>query len=640
MAEEPKKKNVFQKVAALVKDLVEWVEETFGDPALSAQIRADLGLDPTAQFTPSGATPAAKAKIDEFVKKQDVDEASLLAVVAEVKGLVDTLMAFADAVKADGVSADDVFWLIFKVWVADSLRARNPSAYGLMSLAGLLTQEDEAIGSLDLAPIGRWMKGDVAADAAAVIDRFSFLVGTTVVMLDAMWDKAGGVIDAAYGWDPDPDDDAASTAVASRALSVLFHLPVVPVSPLLSLIMVPAEDGGPGIVLSVGGAVELGFDIGDTTVRVSAGANGAFAVYLGAGSPRALSGLTPSLAVRTEPKPGHEGTPALVLGTSDASRLEIGAFVAGLEIGADFAGVRFGVRRGKLVISLGQGDGFLRNLPGGNIEAPFDLGVLIDTKGGFRFEGGTGLKINLPVAASLFGVFTIQYLELELVLGERVRLELRGGFSTHLGPFSAAVDKLGIGADLTALSRGAALDTVLKFLPPKGIGLRLDAGVVKGGGYLFIDAERGEYAGALELTIVGVFSVKAICLITTKRPDGSEGWSLLLSDFRSIRDPHRLRHLSHRNRRADRPAPPDGPAGSHRRDEVRGARRRPVPGESGRRRPPHHQPLPAAVPDRTGHPDPGSDARAGVQRTADRVRAARSAVRSPQRARRRSADGA
>ena len=67
-------------------------------------------------------------------------------------------------------------------------------------------------------------------------------------------------------------------------------------------------------------------------------------------------------------------------------------------------------------------------------------------------------------------------------------------------------------------------------MPPKGIGLLLDAGVVKGGGYLFIDADRGEYAGALELKIA-MFSIKAIAMITTKRPDGSAGWSLLLLIF-------------------------------------------------------------------------------------------------------------
>ena len=107
----------------------------------------------------------------------------------------------------------------------------------------------------------------------------------------------------------------------------------------------------------------------------------------------------------------------MVVGFSDSSRLEIGAFGFGVEIGADHAGARISARRGKVVIGLGQGDGFLKNLPGGTVEVPFDLGLLADTKNGVRFDGGTGLRVNLPVAATVGGVFTVQYLMLELEIG-------------------------------------------------------------------------------------------------------------------------------------------------------------------------------------------------------------------------------
>jgi hypothetical protein len=529
--EKKEKPNFFQKVVRWVEEMVEWVEATFSDPVLSAQIRADLGLDASGAASTRSVDPGTKAKIEEFACKQDIDEASLMAVVAEVKALVDTGMTFADAVKTQGVGGMDVLWLLFKVWVADSLRARNPAAYGLCRLVGIITEDDEALGTLDLGPIGRLLEGKARGDAEDVIDRLSFLVGTTVVALDSLVGVVGGAIDAAYGWDPEPTDDPTSVGVAGRALTVKIHLPDLPVSPVVTLIGVPTAHGGPGILLSLGAALQVSHTVGNTTYTFSAGANGAFAVYIGAGSPRVLGGFTPSVALRTEPAQGAAGKPALLLGTSNASRLEIGALAWGIEVGADFAAFRLAVRRGKLVVSLGKGDGFLRSLPGGSIEVPFDLGLIADTKHGVRFEGGTGLKVNLPVAASLFGVFTVQYVELELVLGARVQLDLRGGFSLKLGPFSAAVDKLGLAADLTALTKGADVGSVVKFLPPKGIGLRLDAGVVKGGGYLFIDAERGEYAGALELTFVGICSVKAICLVTTKRPDGSEGWSLLLLIF-------------------------------------------------------------------------------------------------------------
>ena len=183
------------------------------------------------------------------------------------------------------------------------------------------------------------------------------------------------------------------------------------------------------------------------------------------------------------------------------------------------------------MIALGKGDSFLRQLPGGNIEVPFEVSLVGSTSTGIHFEGGTRLRVNLPVSASLFGVFTVQFLELELVTEPEVSLDIRGGFSLTLGPFAASIDRVGVSLALQQLGDGIEhLDDFVRFAPPRGIGLVLDAGVVKGGGFLFIDSARGEYAGALELKFL-TWSIKAIGLLSTKRPDGSDGWSLLLFVF-------------------------------------------------------------------------------------------------------------
>ena len=542
--------NLFQKFARWAEELVEWIQETFGDPEMALLIRADLGLDATAQVQPGSVSEATKNTIAEFVAKQDVDALAFAATVAEITALVDTGMTFAEAVKSQGADARDVFWLLFRLWANDWLRVRNPSAYGLMALLGLIVEDDEMLGQLDLGPLADIFTGDW--DAEPFLDRLSFVVGSVLVGLEAKSRAIGGAIDAGYGWDPSPGDSPEAVSVAGRAVTIKVNLPVeegVSADPMVTLIAVPRAHGGPGLVVSVGGMLDVEIPGDQATYHLVLGANGAFTSYIGAGDPVLMVGGTPSIALRVEPKaPGAGsaeaaagggggaaeaagGRPALVVGLSDSCRLEVGAFAFGLEVGADHAGARVTARRGKVVIGLGQGDGFLKNLPGGSIEVPFDLGLLADTKNGVRFDGGTGLRVNLPVAASLAGVFTVQYLLLELQIGERVDLQLTGGFSVRLGPFQASVDQLGVGTDLTAMFTGGDLAEVVRFLPPKGIGLRLDAGVVKGGGYLFIDAERGEYAGALELSIAGIISVKAIALITTRRPDGSEGWSLMLLIF-------------------------------------------------------------------------------------------------------------
>ncbi len=68
----------------------------------------------------------------------------------------------------------------------------------------------------------------------------------------------------------------------------------------------------------------------------------------------------------------------------------------------------------------------------------------------------------------------------------------------------------------------------LGFIPPKGIGLTVDAKSVKGGGFLFHDEGKHQYAGVMELSLSGVIALKAIGLLATRLPDGSKGYSLII----------------------------------------------------------------------------------------------------------------
>ena len=111
-----KKKGFFQKLAQLVKDLVEWVEETFSDPELSAEIRSDLGLDRDNPATPAPPDGARLARIEAFAAKEDIDEASLLEVVADIKAEVEAIIDFIEAARADQVDARVLFATMFKLF--------------------------------------------------------------------------------------------------------------------------------------------------------------------------------------------------------------------------------------------------------------------------------------------------------------------------------------------------------------------------------------------------------------------------------------------------------------------------------------------------------------------------------------------
>ena len=113
-----------------------------------------------------------------------------------------------------------------------------------------------------------------------------------------------------------------------------------------------------------------------------------------------------------------------------------------------------------------------------------------------------------------------------------LKLGVAAQFTTNLGPLKAVVDHIGTNIPITFPAGGGGnlgfANIDFGFQPPNGIGLSLDGGGFKGGGFLKINAEKGEYAGVLELEFQLLFSVKAIGILNTKMPDGSPGFSLII----------------------------------------------------------------------------------------------------------------
>jgi hypothetical protein len=197
---------------------------------------------------------------------------------------------------------------------------------------------------------------------------------------------------------------------------------------------------------------------------------------------------------------------------------------------------------GKLHISADGADGFLATLLSGvSIDANFDLGFGWTTGKGFYFTGSTALQIQLPAHISL-GPVDLSGITFSIgIQGSSFPIGLATDISANLGPLQASVQQIGASVDLTFPSNGRGnlgpLQIGFSFKPPNGVGLAINADIVSGGGFLYLDPVKGEYAGVAELSIADVVTVKAIGLITTKMPDGSSGFSLLLiltTDFPPI----------------------------------------------------------------------------------------------------------
>ncbi|MFJ8160052.1 DUF6603 domain-containing protein [Streptomyces sp. NPDC096136] len=378
-------------------------------------------------------------------------------------------------------------------------------------------------------------------------------------ILPAVTDPAGQFREL-YGWGT-PSFDAAKLLAVLELVLLRLGIPAVFVAatattpPLLEAVTVdvrPTADGaGLGLELVLrnesGGTGPLEglppsmTGTAEAAIVLPTGAVGEIRppFTLGIAPPGPARPVQAFLAVEVTSQPEQ---PVVLIGQAGGSRLEIG----GWSLGAGFrpavdpgtghaAGAPLAegaVTGGKLVIDASSGDGFLTTVLGGShLEAGFELAFAFAPETGLRFRGSGGLDVALPVHVKA-GPLEIQNIHLAARFGGgTVPVELSADFSVALGPVTASVRRMGLTAELSFPPDGGNVGPVqldFGFKAPNGIGLVVDAGVVTGGGFLYADPERGEYAGALELDFAGLVALKAIGVIGTRMPDRPGGFSLLI----------------------------------------------------------------------------------------------------------------
>ncbi|WP_428421212.1 DUF6603 domain-containing protein [Methylibium sp.] len=239
------------------------------------------------------------------------------------------------------------------------------------------------------------------------------------------------------------------------------------------------------------------------------------------------------LDVALKKKSGNNGAVSIPEPAGDpAVRLQIDELGAGLTLSTPPGGsqlapaIRLRAKDGKIIVKVG--DSLLKQVLGEQIEVEFSIEAMADAAGGFRLKDGTALRVNLPIQKLPTGPFKLQLITLAVEPKDnfaQIETELSVSAGVDLGPFKGSVERIGAKLLITTANGEIAFE----FKPPTGLGLSLDAGVVKGGGYLSLDPELGEYKGALELKIAAI-GVKALGMLNTKRPPGNN-WSLLLLIF-------------------------------------------------------------------------------------------------------------
>ncbi len=255
------------------------------------------------------------------------------------------------------------------------------------------------------------------------------------------------------------------------------------------------------------------------------------------------TGITAAGQVRAALKrDAGTGTEITLLGKAGRTRLSMRALEISLTSVLNPPSLEIALDVTELVLVLKpEGDGFLAKiLPPEGLASKLDFGMTVCTATGLRFRGSPGLEFDRDIGLDIAGVLRLDRLFVRAIGQDSgLLVEFAVTASLRLGPVAATVERLGLGAALKPPPAGQALgphDIVLGRRGPAGLALKVTSGPVNGGGYLFFDPDKGQYAGALQLGIKAI-SLSAIGLLSTKLPSGQPGFSLLViiaAEFPSI----------------------------------------------------------------------------------------------------------
>jgi hypothetical protein len=554
--------DIFSQLVELVADIGHELAVALHDPQARDELLGQAGLP-----APPGAPPvspdadnllaALQAKAHAGAQTGQADSLELLAELGQAMLVLVSLVQEAAALG----SVDDAYNLLATLLdgvALTRLRLMSPPTVALLQAAHLISDDRLLIADLFRASDqwGSFVLGHPADDDAKA-DSWSILLGAALTALGAVlpYEDSSGkrwTADMLFGWDPGPAPahPHAVHVLQRMATVVLTHRDddgAVEEHAGLSAVVVPPADGGWGMffALDVGGG--LTFPIGEHLELVfEAGLPSAIDAFTGSDIIPAFadaSGTGTSAKVSLRRK--QETAEHWVIGNDDSVHLEIGTFLLGMELGDP---TRFHLAIGDGELDLPKEKmGFLGSvLPSDGAKFKFDVDLVVDTKGNVSFAGGAGMTVTTPVNVSI-SVLNIRSVTVALAIedgakGAGAALAATVAFNLNFGKaFRVSVD--GIGAKLVWTlppspsapggqpavpgNLGPHGDLDLGFVAPRGIGIALDIGPVKGGGFLFFDPAHRTYGGVLEASLdlcsKGI-QIKAAGLLR----ETDDGWSFVV----------------------------------------------------------------------------------------------------------------
>ncbi len=562
-----KKESLLDRIFDLLEKMDQWVRENVGDNDTRRAVFMDLGVPPD---LPDGRPPAKYPAsnlpgITKYRATSDPDDVAILEALKDAQTIYEAarsvLKPFIDSdPDAPTEAVEELAHRFFELMTLNYLRLHVPILYWLGQPLGLieeklttyepgktypdrLTRFFKDIGK-HFAQVGGGL--DTQAEAEAWMDLLNLSVPITLLvaklidhfshtrLVDGLKE-----LDFYQGWDPESQSQpSAIDQVLSRTVSFAYD------KYNTNFVLIPREHGGPGFLLALGGE----FDLppiplwGNKALQISLDAQAAVDMFVRLDHFKAIPDAhLPKLnfklvTLEADTADPSEAEISWVIGAEKGTHLELGPMTFEVELSTEGIGISVAFADSAIVIK--DGDSFLIEAIGTKeSRLAFDFGLGFKSGGNIFLEGGmdAGLKLIIPVSKSL-GFARLQYLSIalepEISDSKNVlKLETTAALDVKLGPIKASIDQIGfrLALDFKAANKNLGFaDLSFGFKPPNGIGLVVDAKAVKGGGFLYLDPPKGQYAGVMQLEISGLVAVKAIGLLNTKMPDGSKGYSLLI----------------------------------------------------------------------------------------------------------------
>jgi hypothetical protein len=536
-----KSTNALKSVVVWLNDIFKIVADQLQDIEAKKEILIALGLDPAGATSSPNLPAGSLASIQQYVDKSDddIDIEAFVSVVADIISVSNAIDDFIHVV-TDTDDPDIVTQfldMLLQLYLMEAARLRSTTKdakalYLVSKILNFYQEIAEPSGGISnfTGNIAGFLKRIFQSINAENDDEAALISDTICVVLAALSYVFPFVRDnlkVVFGFDPapgstSPNADLISERTITLSLSYRIDDPEgneITAKLIVSAAVRPQNQQGGGIEVLLGGGGKFERKFGEWKFSLS------------------MDGVE-GVDLRTKIKIEHDGEQSpLVIGDTKGTNLTIGG--ASFELNASIADndldVKLDTKDSAFVLAKGKTDGFLNSiLPEQGIHGSFDFGIGYSLRKGVYVDGGSGLTVLIPLHTTL-GPVILNSFYLKLAGNNNkdgVLVETSIGLSTRFLGFSASVERIGLLHNFSLPADGKKnlgfVNYAIDFKPPNGVGLSLDAGVLKGGGFLYLDPDKGEYFGALELSFKELFTLKAVGVINTKMPDGSPGFSMLV----------------------------------------------------------------------------------------------------------------